>query len=150
MPNSTTSLCTGWVNSLCKSYAAYSPKRQILINDSHSQRVTRDANQTTSYSKPQQITYTGFCCHPLLHCQQHHRSTPRESIALRTLTSLSCPLSVSFCNLHIAFLPCVTSHVFYNPLTFHSSVPTAESKAVSQLQTQYIRPQLWSSFRRDK
>lgn len=134
-------LCTGWVNFFCKIYVAYGPKRQILINDSHSQRVTRDANQTKFYSKPQQVTYTSFCCHPLLHCQQHHCPTLREQCFEN---SDNCPLSVSFCNLHIAFLPCITSHVFYNPLTFHSGMPTAESKAgaVSQLRTQYNKPQL--------
>lgn len=129
----------------CESYAAYGPKRQVLINDRCLQRVTRAANQRTNLSRSHIPAFAvTLSCMVSNIIFQH-----RESMALRTLTSFSCPLSVSFCNLHITFLP---SHVFYNPLTFHSGVPAAESKAgaVSQLQTQYNQPQLWSGFRRDK
>lgn len=94
---------------------------QIKKNSNQYQLLTKDANQITGCSKPQQVTHINL----LLQCQ--HPST--LSVALKTLTSLFSPLSVSFCNLHIAFLPCIASHVFSNPLTFHSGVPPAESKA---------------------
>lgn len=121
-----------------------------IKNSNQYQVLTKDANQITGCSKPQQVTHISVCCHLLLQCQQQHPST--LGVALKTLTSLFSPLSVSFCNLHIAFLPCITSHVFSNPLTFHSRVPTAESKAgaLPRLHTQYNCLQLLSSFRRDK
>lgn len=144
VPSWTTPLCIGWVNTFCESYGAYVPKRHILINNRHSWA----ANQTTNLSRSHTVAFAATRSCTVSNIIVQHR----ESAALRTLTSLSCPLSVSFCNLHIAFLPCITSHVFYNSLTFHSSVPTAESKAgaVSQLQAQYNQPQLRCSFSIDK
>lgn len=133
-------LCCIWPKATDSNQLTVTPKEspEMLIRQKSTLNLSR--SHTPAFAATHSCTVSNIIV-------QH-----RESSALRTLTSLSCPLSVSFCNLHIAFLPCITSHVFYNPLTFHSSMPTAESKAgaVSQLLTQYNQPQLWSSFRRDK
>lgn len=98
-----------------------------IKNSNQYQVLTKDANQITGCSKPQQVTHISVCCHLLLQCQQQHPST--LGVALKTLTSLFSPLSVSFCHLHIAFLPCITSHVFSNP-----SLSTAVCPLLSQRQ----------------